>query len=238
MTTAAILIIGDELLSGRVEDANGPILLGWLRARGVEVSRLAWLPDDADAIAEEVSRLAPRCSWLFCSGGVGPTHDDVTYAAVARAFDVDLERRPELVAALEARVSPLPPAALRMADVPVGAELWGEGVLSYPLVVVRNVLLLPGSPHLFRARLEALAPRFPGAPPRVEHLYLTARETEFAARLAVAAARFLQVRIGSYPRTSREVPWRVMVTLESRDEAALQACLAWVRRELEGFILP
>ncbi|MFH1465338.1 MAG: competence/damage-inducible protein A [Pseudomonadota bacterium] len=237
MTTAAISIIGDELLSGRTPDVNGPLLLAWLQARGLEVTRLVWLPDDVGAIAEEVARLSARCDWLFCSGGVGPTHDDVTYAAVAQAFGVPLERRAELVTALDGRRSPLPPAALRMADVPAGADLWWDGDIRYPLVVMRNALLFPGTPHLFRARLEAVAHRFQGTPVRLVRLFLTARETAFAALLAEAAKRFPQVRVGSYPRTSHDVPWLVMVTLESRDEAALEACLAWSRGALGEWLL-
>jgi len=239
MTTAAALIIGDEILAGRAADANGPLLAAWLRERGLALGRMVVLPDDLQAIAEEVARLASAFRWVFCSGGVGPTHDDLTYAAVARGLGRGLERRAELVAILERRLPvPLAGAALRMADLPAGADLWWDGEIAYPLAVAGNVLMLPGTPALFRARLEAIAHRFAGSPPRLERLLLRAPETAFAEPLSEAARRFPAVRLGSYPRTDPGVSWRAQVTLEGRDEAALLACLAWLREALAPHLWP
>ncbi len=233
MTTAAALIIGEEILGGRCADANGPWLLGFLRARGVRARHVAYVPDVLDDIAEAVARLAPQHDWLLSSGGVGPTHDDITFEGVARGLGLPLERRAELVAVLERRLrSPVNEAALRMADVPRGAELWWDGEIAYPVVTVRNVIVLPGLPSLFRAKLEAVGHRLRGRLPGTASLFSTAYETAFADLLRRATERFPAVKIGSYPRTSKELPWRAEIVLESDDRDSLEACRAWLQDRL------
>ena len=239
MTTAAALIVGEEILTAKCVDVNGPRLLSWLRARGLRLRQLAYLPDEVDLIAEAVGRLAPSHDWLLTSGGVGPTHDDVTFQGVARGLGLPLQRRDELVRVLQHRLrSPVNEAALRMADVPRGAELWWDGEIAYPVVVVRNVIVLPGLPSLFEAKLEAIGHRLHGPQPHVRSLFTTCRETEFADLLLRATERFPAVRIGSYPRTSRELPWRAEIALESEDAAALEACKGWLELELPGLWRP
>jgi len=225
MTTAAALIIGDEILGAKFEDQNGPWLIRWLHAQGVDLRCMCYLPDDEACIAEHVDRLAVSHDWLFTSGGVGPTHDDVTFAAVARGLKRDLERHPELVEVLKRRLDArFMPGAMHMTHVPTGAELWWDGEIEYPVVVVANVVVLPGLPSLFRSKLEAVAHRFEGRLPAQTRLRSTLHESEFSIQLTALAARYPQVSIGSYPRTDPSHPWRVQLFLESHEPEALTRC--------------
>jgi molybdenum cofactor synthesis domain-containing protein len=229
MTTAAALIIGDEILRGKFADRNGPWLIRWLRQRGLELEEMRYLPDDLERIATAVAQLAQAHDWVFTSGGVGPTHDDLTFAAVARGLGRPLHREPEIVRVLGERMrSELNEAALHMAEIPVDSELWWEGEIAYPVVVVGNVVVLPGLPGLFRAKLEAVAHRFVGRVPEQRVLRTSWYESRFATALGALAERFPTVRIGSYPRTDPRVPWRVQLLLEGHDAEALAACEAAV----------
>jgi molybdenum cofactor synthesis domain-containing protein len=145
--TAAIVVIGDEILSGKFVEENAAFLIGELRALGVELRRITVVPDDADDIAATVTEAASRHTWVFTSGGVGPTHDDVTIAAVARALGTDVVRDPDLEARLRAYWGDaIAPANLRLADVPRGATLvWGTST-TWPVVTIANVHILPGVP--------------------------------------------------------------------------------------------
>ena len=146
MPTAAVVIIGNEILSGKFPDENGPFLITRLRALGVDLTRLVVIPDDVPVIAAEVHGASERQDFVFTTGGVGPTHDDVTMPAIAKAFDVPLVRDASLAAIITAKLgSDAPPAALRMADIPAGADLWWDGAVRFPLVVMRNVAIFPGS---------------------------------------------------------------------------------------------
>jgi molybdenum cofactor synthesis domain-containing protein len=239
MSTAAALIIGDEILSGEFADSNGPFLIQWLRRHGLELRRMIYLPDQVDDIARATAQLAASHDWVFTSGGVGPTHDDVTFQAIAWGLNRELERHPELVAVLHKRMpSPISPAALRMAEVPAGAALWWEGEIAYPVVVVDNVIVLPGLPALFEAKLEAISHRFAGSPPAQRRLATRWYESQFASELAGIACRFPELRIGSYPRTGQDQPWRVQLLLEGRDEATLDRCAAELVSMLGDSIVP
>ena len=229
MTTAAAIIIGDEILGGKFADRNGPWLITWLRRQGLELRSMSYLPDERDLIADAIARLAPTHDWVFTSGGVGPTHDDVTFAAVAQGLSRTLQREPEIVRVLSERMrSELNEAAMRMAEIPTGAELWWEGEIAYPVVVVGNVVVLPGLPSLFRIKLQAVAHRFEGRVPAQRAVHTRWYESHFATALGVLAARFPSVKIGSYPRTDPGLPWRVQLLLEGHDAEALAACEAAV----------
>jgi molybdenum cofactor synthesis domain-containing protein len=227
MTTAAALIIGDEILGGKFADRNGPWLIAWLRERGIELRSMSYLPDERDVIAQAIARLAPCHDWIFTSGGVGPTHDDVTFDAVAVGMGRALQRDPEIVRVLSERMrSELNEAAMRMAEIPAGSALWWEGEIAYPVVVAGNVVVLPGLPGLFRSKLEAVAHRFEGRVPARRVVYTRWYESHFATELGALAARSPGVKIGSYPRTNPNQPWRVQLQLEGHDPVALDACEA------------
>src|SRR5689334_12761079 len=184
---AAILLIGNELLSGKVEDENARYLTRELRELGVTLARVEVIPDVADEISETVRALSERYDLVFTSGGVGPTHDDVTLPAVAAAFGMDVARNPELEALLRAGAGErLHERDLRMADVPTGARLEygprGPGA-SWPVVVVRNVWILPGVPKIFRRKFETIRELFRTAPIHARAVYSREGEGPIAAIL-------------------------------------------------------
>jgi molybdenum cofactor synthesis domain-containing protein len=229
MPTASVLIIGNEILTGKFADENGPWLVKRLRALGCDLLRIVVLPDAVDVIADEVARARARGSHVITTGGVGPTHDDVTMFGVARGLGVAIERRPELESILRAKLGEAcNEAALRMADVPAGAELCWEGQVGWPLVVAGRVYVFPGVPTLLQRKFEGVAPRFAGVPVQVARLTTLQTEPEIADALTEASVRWPGVAIGSYPRFET-TPRTVIVTMEARDADALASCEAWLR---------
>jgi molybdenum cofactor synthesis domain-containing protein len=238
MTTAAVVVIGNEILSGKFQDANSPWLASRCRELGIDLVRIHVIPDEVEVIAGVVAAASALCDHVFTTGGVGPTHDDVTMAGVARAFDVPLERHPELARVLVEKMGDrATPAAMRMADLPQGAALWWDGELFFPQVVVRNVLIFPGVPGLMRRKFDGIAHRLStGGPVHSARVTTTEAESAIAARLDAAQQRFPTVAIGSYPQFDHK-PWTVTVTLDSRDAAALSDCLALLQEQLaDGLI--
>lgn len=223
--TAAILVIGDEILSGKTEEQNARFLIGELRDLGVALRRILTIPDDVEEVAAAVRELSERHSYVFTSGGVGPTHDDVTIIGVAQAFHVPIIRHPELEARLRAYFGDdLNEARLRMADVPEGAELIHAEELKWPVPAVRNVYVLPGVPDLFRRKFLAIRERFRVAPFYTRAVYTHEDEFDIAGGLQAVAASHPLVAIGSYPNFATP-EYRVKLTLESKDRDALDA--AW-----------
>ena len=214
MTTAAIVVIGDEILSGKFVEENAAFLIGELRALGVELRRITVIPDDLDDIAATVRDASARFDHVFTSGGVGPTHDDVTIEAIARAFATTVARHPEL----EAKVrdywkDQLADANLRLADIPAGSELVYGKDRVWPVVCYRNVYILPGVPTLFRRKFVDIRDRFRAQPVTAARIYTDLEEGELAPHLNAVVAAHPGVRVGSYPRFS-ERDFRVLVTLE------------------------
>ncbi len=227
MPTAAVVVIGDEILSGKFADENGPFAIRRLREIGADLCRLVTIRDDVSGIGDEIAACSRRHDLVLTTGGVGPTHDDVTFEGVARGLGVPLERRPELVGMLERFGLPLTPASLRMATVPAGAEIIVDGPDDIPIVRAANVYVFPGVPSLFRRGFERVAGRFAGPVVLDRRVATRAGEVEIAPLLTEVQGRFPAVAIGSYPRRDR-----VLVTFESRDVAALHAAFAAVRAGL------
>jgi molybdenum cofactor synthesis domain-containing protein len=226
--TAVLLVIGNEVLSAKVRDENGPWAARRLRELGVELLAIHTLQDRVEEIVDALDRTRRHATWVFTSGGVGPTHDDVTVVAVARALGRALIRRSELAELINGyhrrhHGHDAPEAALRMADVPEGTQLLGD--TGYPTIVVENVVLLPGVPEFFRYQFERFAPRLEGAPFRLANLYLSVGEERIAPLLDRIARDHRDVEIGSYPRFD-EADHRVKVTVEGRDGARVSAALA------------
>lgn len=232
MATAGIIVIGNEILSGKVVDANSPWLCRQLRDLGVDTERITVIPDLVDGIADEVRSQSARYDYVFTSGGVGPTHDDLTLDGVAAAFGEKLVLNQDLVARMErAQGKPANDSQLKMARIPSGAVLIDSGDLWFPVVVVKNVYVFPGIPHLLQRKFESVKERFRGVPFRLRRIYLTRRESEIASVLNALLADFPELLMGSYPRTAGE-EFYVMVTLESRDESYLERSLARLLAEL------
>jgi molybdenum cofactor synthesis domain-containing protein len=212
--TAGIVIIGDEILSGKFVEENAAFLIGELRALGVDLRRITVVPDVLEDIATTVIEASRRYDHVFTSGGVGPTHDDITMAAIAHGFGTTVMRHPEL----EAKVrgywkDQLADANLRLAEVPAGAVLvYGTGDV-WPVVSYGNVYILPGVPTLFRRKFIEIRDRFRSEPVTAARLYLDIEEGELAPYLHAVVAAHPSVRIGSYPRFA-ERDFRVLATLE------------------------
>ena len=221
--TAAILVIGDEILSGKTEDQSARLLISELRELGVALRRIVTIPDDVEEVAASVRELSSRFDHVFTSGGVGPTHDDMTIAGVARAFDVPIIRHPNLEARLKTFFgADADESRLRMADVPEGAELLETEEMRWPLLQVKNVFILPGVPELFRKKFMAIRERFRVAPFFARAFYTLQEEFDIAGGLRAVADAHPQVAVGSYPSYSSP-DYRVKVTLESKDGAALES---------------
>lgn len=231
MSRVTVIIVGDEILTGKFADENGPYLIRRLRGLGADLERVLVLPDVVGVIADEVARAAARTDFVLTTGGVGPTHDDVTVEAIARAFDLRLEVSDALVALMRRYGMQIDDTTLRMARIPEGAELVHGAHGHYPVLRVRNVYAFPGVPRLMRDKFESLAERFAGPSIHTARLYTRQRESDIAARLSAVQARWPEVAMGSYPRAD-EGPYRVIVTLESRDPEALRNAEAELRGEL------
>jgi len=223
--TAGIILIGNELLSGKVADANAVYLCRELRALGVDVRRIVVIPDEIEQIAAEISEFSRSFDVVFTSGGVGPTHDDVTIEGVARAFGVPVVRDPAMVAALEGFLGDrLNPARLRMAEIPEGAHPITADGLVFPAVVMKNVYVLPGVPDLFRLKFEGLKERFRDVPFHLASVFVSVGEGSLAEHLNGLLARHPELLLGSYPEYSNP-EYKVKVTLESKDRAYMERAL-------------
>jgi FAD synthetase len=224
--TAAICVVGDEVLSGRIEDSNALYLCRRLTDLGVAVRRVAVVPDDVPAIAAEIAAVAPAFTHVLTSGGVGPTHDDVTMEGVARGLGRPLTRHPEAAAVIQKFYGPdMADAALRMADLPEGAALVTNEAIRFPVIRVANVWVFPGSPHLLQAKFEAVKGHFESTPFAGGVLRADASEPEIARFLGETQARFPGVAIGSYPQEPGS-PVRLLLTVRGKDGDAVAACLA------------
>ncbi|MEZ4404327.1 MAG: competence/damage-inducible protein A [Kofleriaceae bacterium] len=230
--TAAIVVIGDEILSGKFADENAAFLIGELRSLGVELRRITVIPDDHDDIAATVADAAARCTYVFTSGGVGPTHDDVTIAAIAHARgvpvvrDLDLERRVRAYWG-----DAIAPANLRLADVPAGATLvWGDST-TWPVVTLDNIHILPGVPALFRRKFLDIRERFRTTPVAIARLYIDREEGALAPALDQVVASHPAVKLGSYPRFG-ETAFQVIITVEGADAAEVDRAAAALAAEV------
>ncbi|MFN2546665.1 MAG: competence/damage-inducible protein A [Myxococcales bacterium] len=232
MTTAAILVIGNEILSAKVADENGPFLARELRALGVDLRRIETVPDEVPLIIDSVRRCLASARWVFTSGGIGPTHDDVTIAAIAQAFGRRVVLDEGTLTLLKARYGDhLNPARTRLAEVPEGARVeFHEGYL-FPVISLENVVILPGVPSLLREGFTRIRERFRVAPIFTRAIYFTLGEAALAEHLDASVARFPSVGIGSYPRFD-EADHRVKVTFDGRNESDVRSAASFLRDRL------
>jgi molybdenum cofactor synthesis domain-containing protein len=219
----AILTVGDELLAGDTVNTNAAWLGERLTARGADVERVTTVPDRLDDIASVTREYADRYDAVVATGGLGPTHDDLTMAGVARAFDRDLEPNERALAWLTGeggyRRDDL---AAGTADLPAGAEPLHNEVGVAPGCVLENVYVLPGVPAEMEAMFEAVADRFSGTVRHVEHVTVDEPESGLVDRFDELRERF-EVKVGSYPGE------HVRVKLEGEDPDAVAAAAAWLR---------
>ncbi|MFA4917699.1 MAG: molybdopterin-binding protein [Thermodesulfovibrionales bacterium] len=222
--TAGIIIIGDEILTGKVQDYNSFFMAQELWSHGVQLCRISIIPDIVDEIAEEVRTFSDKFDFVFTSGGIGPTHDDVTIEGISKGFNVAAVIDPTLKEALESRLGKLSPEQMKMAEAPEGSELVNDDTLSFPLIRFRNVFILPGIPQLLRKKFFAIENLFDEPPVRLKKVFLMESESKVAPILNDIVKRYRDVKIGSYPVIDNE-EYSVMVTMESLDDVSLSTAL-------------
>ena len=223
--TAAVLIIGNEILSGRTKDANLPYLGERLGELGIRLAEARVVADLKDEIVAAVNVLRQRYTYVFTTGGIGPTHDDITAECVAAAFGRPLIRNPEALALLQAHYAPgdLNEARLRMANTPEGATLIENPISHAPGFRIENVHVMAGVPAVMRAMFDSLAPGLTGGPPlRSRTLASDLPEGALAAGLGALQERYPEVDIGSYP-SFRDGRPSVAVVLRATDDPRLAA---------------
>jgi molybdenum cofactor synthesis domain-containing protein len=234
--TAAMLVIGDEILSGRTRDANMHHLAGELVGRGIRLREVRIVPDVHDRIVAAVNALRAENDHLFTSGGIGPTHDDITADAVAAAFGVAIDVREdarELLAAHYRRTGlELNTARLRMARIPEGAELIDNPVSAAPGFSLGNVHVLAGVPAIFQAMLAGVLPRIAGgAPPLSQMIDVGRGEGDIATPLADLARTYPDLSFGSYPYL-RNGAHGTQIVVRGTDAARLDAAMVELSRLL------
>jgi len=231
--TAAMLVIGDEILSGRTRDTNAHHLAGVMTGLGVRLIEIRMVPDGQDEIVDAINTLRAKVDHVFTSGGIGPTHDDITADAVAAAFGVPIDVRDDALAILKARYAKMRTeinaARLRMARIPDGAALIENPVSGAPGFTLGNVHVMAGVPAIFEAMLESLRPLIAGGPPVLSHsLRCEIPEGDLAGPLGEVAAAFPDVAMGSYPFGGRGS----ILVLRSPDRARLAEAVAALRAAL------
>jgi molybdenum cofactor synthesis domain-containing protein len=215
--SAGAVVIGNEILSGKVVDTNSPYLATELRALGVTLRRIAVVPDELPLIAAEVRTQHEAYDVVFTSGGVGPTHDDVTIEGIAIALDRKVIVHPDIAAKLTAFYGDkINAARLKMAEVPDGAELLPDVNLNFPTIKVENIYILPGIPEIFRSKFDGLKPRLGADRYCLKVVYTRVGEGTIAEFLNDTMREFPDLLLGSYPKINHP-DYMVKVTLESKD---------------------
>jgi len=215
--TAGIIIIGNEILSGKTRDDNSLYFVRELRELGVDVRKIAVVPDELELISAEVRIFSDAFDYVFTSGGVGPTHDDLTMEGIAGAFRQRIRRNPELETTLRSYYSEdLLEGNLRMADVPEGARLVGGKGMWFPVVAVENVFIFPGVPEILQRKFERIKEMFREAPYYLREVFLKADEGQIAAILHDLLDDYPDLMLGSYPYFDNR-NYSIKLTLESKD---------------------
>ncbi|MBC8019817.1 MAG: competence/damage-inducible protein A [Methyloceanibacter sp.] len=237
--TAALLVIGEEILSGRTRDENIAYIAAYLTRIGIVLREIRVVADSKAEIAAAVNELRRRFTYVFTTGGIGPTHDDVTTDAIAMAFGVEVIVDPEAVAAMRKLFSreELTPARLRMARIPKGAALIDNAISRAPGFMLENVIVMAGVPRIMQVMLDAVAPRLAkGRPILTRSIRLDVPEGDAAPGLAELQASHPEVQIGSYPFFENK-RLGTYVVLRSSDEAKLEGAenALWIFIHNEGF---
>ena len=234
---AALIVIGDEILSGRTQDKNIAQVASWLNVQGIRLAEVRVVADDMDLIAEAVNILRARNDYLFTTGGIGPTHDDITVDAVAAAIGVEVVIHPEARAVLEkyyVTKGGMNEGRLRMARVPDGGELIPNRMSGAPGIKVGNMFLMAGVPHITAGMLDALTGTLEGSAPLMSTtLGAWAPESEIADVLRGAEKAHENCQVGSYP-FFRNGTVGANFVVRSTDADAMAHCAAAVKSGLEA----
>ena len=231
----SILIIGNEILSAQVEDTNLKTMLARFNQEGYPVDEVRVVRDDMDQIAASVRELSSKSRYLVSTGGIGPTHDDITLEAYALAFNQPLILHPKLEGRIRSYFrDKVEPSSLRMARVPKNTVLADMGSSSWPIIRVENCFILPGLPEVFYKKFEGVLNLLP----KVEAfhraaLFTGSDETVFAKTLTDCQAAFPEVEIGSYPTFDRTV-YAAKVTINGKREQSVKAVFVRLKAEFTG----
>jgi molybdenum cofactor synthesis domain-containing protein len=231
IVTAAILVIGDEILSGRTKDKNIGFIADYLAALGIDLKEVRIVPDEEAEIVAAVNVLRKRYSYVFTTGGIGPTHDDITADSVAKAFGVPIEVDPRVVEIFRARAPAmqLNEARLRMARIPQGADLVENNISAAPGFWLGNVIVMAGVPSIMQSMLDAVSGKLKtGVKMLSESVRANAREGDIGTPLGEIAKANPDVIIGSYPFFDGSGP-NTNIVVRSRDKEKLAAVMATVR---------
>ncbi len=244
VVTAAVLVIGDEILSGRTKDKNIGTIAEYLTDIGIDLKEVRVVPDEEPEIIAAVNALRARYTYVFTTGGIGPTHDDITADCVAKAFSVALEYHPRAMEIMQARVAAtggvMNEARMRMTRVPIGGELVLNKISGAPGFRIGNVVVMAGIPSVMQAMLESVTPSLKtGARMLSESVRADLREGDIGTELGEIARKNADVVIGSYPFVDEKSAANTNVVVRSRDpqklaaaKAAVEAMLARVKAEL------
>lgn len=222
--TAAALIIGNEILTGKIADANLGVLARTMRKLGVRLVRAHTVLDDMDTLVAEIRALSKAHTWLVTSGGVGPTHDDLTIEAVARAFDRKVVLSDELEALLRGAYGDrITEGHLLMARVPEGAVMVRTEAVPWPSVLCENVFVLPGVPEIFELKMKLVESTIGGGVAFVSRAaFVGVEEGRIKHLIDACVGAHRDVEIGSYPRWSDKT-WRTKITFDAQDEARIES---------------
>src|ERR1700690_2397079 len=236
--TAAILVIGDEILSGRTKDRNIGYIAEYVARIGVEVREARVVPDDEAEIVAALNALRGRYDYVFSTGGIGPTHDDIPADSVAKAFGVAIDHHPEVVARFRERfqgAGELNEARLRMARIPDGAELIQSATILAPGFKIGNVIVMAGVPSIMQAMMDIVAPRLKsGVRMLSESVRANAREGDIGGPLRAIANAHPDTIIGSYPFLDDDKKPNTNLVVRSRDPDKLDAAMNAVKEMLAG----
>ncbi len=246
VVTAALLVIGDEILSGRTKDKNIGYTADFLTAIGIDLKEVRVVSDDESAIVSALNALRQAYDYVFTTGGIGPTHDDITADCVAKAFGVPLDLNLEVVAILKERLvkmgGELNEARLRMARIPRGAALVANKVSGAPGFWIGNVITMAGIPAVMQAMLDEVVPKLKtGTKLLSVSIRADAKEGDVGSELGAIAKAHPEAIIGSYPFFDEKMGPNTNIVVRSRDpgklkqvQAAVEAMLVTVRAQVAG----
>src|SRR5436305_329114 len=234
IVTAGILVIGDEILSGRTKDKNIGFIAEYLTNIGIDLKEVRVVADDEADIIAALNALRQRYTYVFTTGGIGPTHDDITADSVAKAFGVGIDHHPDVVARFKERFKDdLNEARLRMARIPDGAELVQSATILAPGFMIGNVIVMAGVPSIMQAMMDIVAPKLKsGVRMLSDSVRANAREGDIGGPLREIANAHPDTMIGSYPFQDEDKRPNTNLVVRSRDPEKLQAAMSAVKQML------
>jgi molybdenum cofactor synthesis domain-containing protein len=238
LVTAGVLVIGDEILSGRTKDKNIGYIAEYLTALGIDLMEVRVVGDEESAVIDALNALRHRYTYVFTTGGIGPTHDDITADCVAKAFGVSIDVDPRALAIMQERLAStgteMNDARLRMTRIPKGADLVLNKVSGAPGMWIGNVIVMAGVPSIMQAMLDEVAPKLKtGVRMLAETICADAREGDIGTELGEIAKANPQVAIGSYPFFDPQRGANTNVVLRARDAEKLALAKAAVEEMLQ-----